>query len=68
MPERYYQYFDDFGLAYYLEIVTFTTVGYGDGYPASIPGRIINTLLCISGLIWIAVCVRIAMYRVAFSP
>lgn len=41
-----YEYFFN---SCWLEIVTITTVGYGDGYPRSPYGRFIGVISCILG-------------------
>ncbi len=42
--------FTSLGLAYWWAVVTVTTVGYGDVVPESPAGRIVGTLLMLTGL------------------
>jgi voltage-gated potassium channel len=42
--------FTSIGLAYWWAVVTVTTVGYGDVVPESPAGRIVGTLLMLTGL------------------
>ncbi len=42
--------FTSLGLAYWWAVVTVTTVGYGDVVPASAAGRIVGTVLMLTGL------------------
>ena len=45
-----------------------TSVGYGDGYPASVPGRIVGTGGCILGILSIALIIYIMYARLKLSP
>ena len=42
--------FDTFGDAMWWALVTFTTVGYGDLYPVTAPGRLAGVLLMLGGI------------------
>jgi voltage-gated potassium channel len=42
--------FDDFGLAAWWAVETVTTVGYGDIVPTTTQGRIVGTLLMVTGV------------------
>ena len=41
--------FDFFLNVFWLMIVTMTTVGYGDGYPSTHPGRCLSFIACVMG-------------------
>ena len=43
--------------AFWCTMVTMTTVGYGDFYPKSIPGRVIMFVVCILGIVVISLIV-----------
>ncbi len=54
-----------FGDAVYWGIITVTTVGYGDKVPVSVMGKIISSVLAISGLLLFGI--TISMFGVYFS-
>jgi voltage-gated potassium channel len=42
--------FTSLGLAYWWAVETVTTVGYGDVVPHTVPGRLVGTLLMLTGI------------------
>lgn len=48
---------EDYAKVYWFVIVTMTTVGYGDSYPYTLPGRAISFLLCIWGVFLVSMMV-----------
>jgi voltage-gated potassium channel len=44
------QTFTSLGLSYWWAVETVTTVGYGDVVPHTVPGRLVGTLLMLTGL------------------
>lgn len=49
--------FEYFINVFWLMIVTMTTVGYGDGYPSTHPGRLLAFIACIMGTVLISLMV-----------
>lgn len=49
--------FDDFSKAMWFTIITLFTVGYGDYFPCSMPGKIVTALLAFWGAILLALVV-----------
>jgi potassium intermediate/small conductance calcium-activated channel subfamily N protein 2 len=49
--------FQDYGSSMWCVIITMTTVGYGDMYPTSIPGRFCGFILCIWGVLVVSMMV-----------
>lgn len=49
--------FSDYANSMWLVIVTMTTVGYGDFFPNSLPGRIVGLVICIWGVLVISMMV-----------
>jgi potassium intermediate/small conductance calcium-activated channel subfamily N protein 2 len=49
--------FSYYGNAIWCVILTMTTVGYGDYYPSSLPGRIIGLVICIWGVLMVSIMV-----------
>jgi voltage-gated potassium channel len=47
--------FSSMGAALWWSITTFTTVGYGDMYPITTPGRILTTIVSVLGIAFYAV-------------
>ncbi len=51
-----------------MQIITLTTVGYGEGFPASVPGRTIGIFTCLSGQFLISILVGMLYSWVTFKP
>ena len=49
--------FESFIITVWVVIVTLTTVGYGDYYPKTVPGRFLGFILCIWGIVEISIIV-----------
>lgn len=49
--------FESFVVTIWVVIVTLTTVGYGDYYPKTMPGRFLGFILCIWGIVEISIIV-----------
>jgi hypothetical protein len=49
--------FDFFFNVFWLMIVTMTTVGYGDGYPSTHPGRALSFFACVMGTVLVSLMV-----------
>lgn len=49
--------FSYYGNAMWCTILTMTTVGYGDYYPTSLPGRIVGLMVCVWGVAMISIMV-----------
>ena len=49
--------FSDYGNAVWCVILTMTTVGYGDFFPSSLPGRIIGLIACVWGVLMVSIMV-----------
>ena len=49
--------FSDYGNAVWCVILTMTTVGYGDYFPTSLPGRIIGLIVCVWGVLMVSIMV-----------
>ena len=49
--------FESFMITLWMVIVTLTTVGYGDYYPKTMPGRFLGFILCICGIVEISMIV-----------
>jgi potassium intermediate/small conductance calcium-activated channel subfamily N protein 2 len=49
--------FQDYGSCMWCVIITMTTVGYGDMFPTSIPGRFCGFLICIWGVLVVSMMV-----------
>lgn len=47
--------FSDYGNAMWCIITTMTTVGYGDYFPVTLPGRVIGCLACVWGVMVVSV-------------
>lgn len=48
---------EDYAKVYWFVIVTMTTVGYGDSFPLTLPGRMVSFLLCIWGVFLVSLMV-----------
>ena len=59
--------FNYFFNAIWLSFVTMTTVGYGDGYPATTFGRLYAIILCFLGQILISVLMNMLFRYVALN-
>jgi len=49
--------YDGYINVFWLMIVTMTTVGYGDGYPSTHPGRLLSFIACIIGTVLVSLMV-----------
>lgn len=49
--------YDGYVNVFWLMIVTMTTVGYGDGYPSTHPGRLLSFIACIFGTVLVSLMV-----------
>ena len=47
------------GSSLWLVIITLTTVGYGDVFPCTVPGRIVSITIALSGALLMAIIVTI---------
>lgn len=54
-----YRSLDGIGSAIWLVVITLTSVGYGDIFPCTIPGRIVAIIIAIVGTLLIALKVTI---------
>ena len=52
--------------AFWYSLVTMTTVGYGDYFPLSIPGRLVGGLCAISGVLMVAMVVPVVVANFEF--
>ena len=53
------QAFDNVPIGWYWALITMTTVGYGDIYPISVPGKVVACVCAIAGLLLFALTVPI---------
>ena len=60
--------FDNFFISVWLVIITITTVGYGDVYAQSNPGKLVSCCIAISGSFLMALVVTIVTSQVNLSP
>ena len=60
--------FDQFGNCAWCILVTMTTVGFGDLYPKSIPGRLVGVIACIWGVFVISLVVVGVTHKLDFDP
>ena len=51
----------------WLELITIFGIGYGDGYPASVPGRIADTFGCMASVFSVAIIIKIMFARLKLS-
>ena len=52
----------------WLELTTVTGVGFGDGYPASIPARFIHIFSCMCALLSMSIVIKIVYGQLALTP
>ena len=68
LPSELTDFFSQYQNAVWLELLTLCGVSFGDGYPISVPGRIVGTLGCMAGVFSIALIIKITYERLKFSP
>jgi len=59
LDQAWYNFFKEFQNSLWLELTTILGVGFGDGYPASIPARMTTAFCCMGFLFIMAVIVKI---------
>lgn len=59
--------FKSYAVIIWFVIVTMTTVGYGDIYPRSVPGRLFSFFLCVIGLFLISMMVMVITQTIELS-
>ena len=59
--------FSSLGLAYWWALTTITTVGYGDVVPQDTPGRIVGSVLMLSGVSMIPLVTSVVVSILAFK-
>ena len=57
----------DFANCVWLVVITMTTVGYGDEYPATILGRLISILASISAVVMLAITVNLVITKLSLT-
>lgn len=63
-----YRELDGIASSMWLVIITLTTVGYGDIYPCTFPGRCVTIIIALSGSLLMALVVTIVTAQMELAP
>jgi hypothetical protein len=68
LGDKFVKFFNQYQNAVWMELTSILGVGFGDGYPASIPARFIQIFCCLAALLTLSLIIKIVYARLALTP